>query len=272
MANSGQEMRAVSSGASQLSKAAAWPAMSLTIITILLLASLHLLSPEFAPSWRMISEYAFGRYGWVLSLMFLCWALSTWACVIALWPLIQTRAGKAGLYFLILAGFGEAMASVFDIRHPMGHGVAGLFGVIGFPIAALLVSVALRRSEEWREERSQLLRIANLSWIAVLFLIATLVIMTMQVAAANGGHLPQHAPKSLPPGVLALDGWADRLIVLVNCAWVFLAARRARQIPSSYSPGPGYSNSTPRVSGNSSAVMVARANAIALAPKAQDKP
>ncbi len=51
--------------------------------------------------------------------------------------------------------------------------------------------------------------------------------MTIQVARANGGHLPRHAPNSLPPGVLALDGYADRLIVLSNCAWVFLAGFRA---------------------------------------------
>jgi hypothetical protein len=42
---------------------------------------------------------------------------------------------------------------------------------------------------------------------SVLLLVATLVLMTVQLAKANGGQLPQHAPKSLPPGVLGLDGW-----------------------------------------------------------------
>jgi len=132
--------------------------------------------------------------------------------------------------FLIVAGLGEALASVFDITHPVGHGVAGLLGVIGFPIAALLLSGALGRSEVWRAIRRPLVWIANLSWISVVALIATLAIMTMQMARANGGHLPQHAPKSLPPGVFALDGWADRLIVSFNCAWVLLAALHAIQV------------------------------------------
>lgn len=48
--------------------------------------------------------------------------------------------------------------------------------------------------------------------------------MTMQTMRATGSHLPQHAPKVLPPGVLALDGWADPLIILTNCAWVLVAA------------------------------------------------
>jgi hypothetical membrane protein len=203
---------------------AAWLAIIMTAATILLLASLHVLSPEFAPSWRMVSEYAFGRYGWVLSLMFLSWAVSSWTLAVALWSQIETKAGKAGWCLLVIAGIGEAMASVFDVNHPLGHGIAGLLGVIGFPIAALLLSVSLGHNRAWHGARKPLLWIANLSWISVVLLILTLALMTIQVARAMGGHLPQHAPKSLPPGVVGLDGYANRLVVFSNCLWVFLAA------------------------------------------------
>ena len=53
--------------------------LAAAIATLLTLAVLHLLSPEFDPSWRMVSEYANGGYGWVLSLMFASWAVSSWA-------------------------------------------------------------------------------------------------------------------------------------------------------------------------------------------------
>ena len=215
---------------SQIRKPAAWLAVLATLATLLLLAALHILSPEFSPSWRMISEYAFGHYGWLLSLMFLCWGIGSWALVIAIRSQVRTRAGKVGLVLLATAGLGEAMAAFFDIRHMMGHGIAGVLGVIGFPIAALLLSTALRRNETWRRTGKVLLWIANLSWLSVVLLVVTLTIMTMQLRAANGGYLPHHAPKSLPPGVLALDGWADRLIVLSNCAWVLLAGGRAIQL------------------------------------------
>ena len=215
---------------SQINLPAAYAAVLASAVTILLLAALHILSPEFSPSWRMISEYAFGHYGWVLSLMFLCWGISSWALVAAIASQVLSRAGKLGLVVLALAGVGEALAAVFDVRHPIGHGIAGLLGVIGFPIAALLLSVALRRNETWRAREKGLLWIANLSWISVLLLIVTLTMMTMQLRAANGGHLPQHVPKSLPSGVLALAGWADRLIVLSNCAWVWLAGWYAIQV------------------------------------------
>lgn len=87
--------------------------------------------------------------------------------MIVIWSQVHTNAGKLGLWFLIIAGIGEAMASGFDVRHEIGHGIAGLLGVIGFPIAALLLSFALGRNETWRTARRALLRIANLSWIEI---------------------------------------------------------------------------------------------------------
>jgi hypothetical protein len=217
------------SSASQFREWAAWLAVLLIGATILLLAALHVLSPEFSPSWRVISEYAFGHYAWVLSLMFLCMGASSWALAVAIWSEVHTSGGKVGLWLLLIAGLGGAMASFFNITHEIGHAIAGFLGVIGFPIAALLLSVALGRNENWRAARTRLLCVANLSWISVLLLVATLAIMAMQMSRLNGGHLPQHAPKALPPGVLALDGWADRLIVLCNCSWVLLAAWQAIQ-------------------------------------------
>jgi hypothetical protein len=162
--------------------------------------------------------------------MFLSWGISSWALAVAIWSQVKTRAGKIGLWFLVVAGIGEAMASVFDVTHNTGHSIAGLLGVVGFPIAALLLSVSLGHIPAWRGARKILLWIANLSWISVILLVGTLVLMTMQLAQANGGHMPQHAPKSLPPGVLGLDGWANRLIVLSNCLWMFVAARQAIRI------------------------------------------
>lgn len=199
-------------------------------VTLLLLASLHVLSPEFDPSFRMVSEYALGHYGWVLSLMFLAWGISAWALAVALWSQVKTRAGKVGLWFLVIAGIGEAMASIFDITHDPGHSIAGVLGIGCFPIAALLLSVSLGRVQAWRGVKSLLLWIANLNWISVVLLIATLVLMTVQFVQITGGHLPQQAPTHLPAGVLGLDGWADRLIVLSNCLWVFVAAWQAMKL------------------------------------------
>jgi hypothetical protein len=198
--------------------------------TLVLLASLHMLSPAFDPSFRMVSEYALGQYSWVLSLLFLAWGISAWALAVALWSQVHTRAGKIGLWLLIIAGLGEAMASVFDITHDTGHSIAGVLGMGGFPVAAVVLSVSLGRTQAWRGAKALLLWLAHLNWISVVLLVATLVLMTVQVAQAYGGHLPQQAPAHLPAGVLGFDGWADRLIVLSNCLWVIVAARPALKL------------------------------------------
>src|SRR5947207_2384740 len=83
---------------------------------------------------------------WQLSrLMFLTWGMSSWALAVAIWSQVKTTAWKVGLWFLVIAGLGEDMASVFDVTHDPGHSIAGVLGMGGFPIAALLLSVSLGR-------------------------------------------------------------------------------------------------------------------------------
>ncbi len=137
------------------------PAARLTIAaaatTILLLASLRVLSPEFDPSWRMVSEYANGHYGWVLALMFAAWAVSSWALAFALRAEARTMPVKIGLALLTLAGVGEAMAAPFDINDDALHSLAGALGMLGLPIAALLISVNLGRTAPWSAAKRTLL-------------------------------------------------------------------------------------------------------------------
>jgi hypothetical protein len=222
-----QKTRMLESTNRPTSTAAAWLALSLTVLTVVLLAALHLASPEFDPSWRMVSEYALGRYPWLLSLMFLSWGVGTWALAAAIRPHIAGRAGRAGLIFLVIAGLGEVMAAVFDINQDLGHGMAGLLGVGGLPIAAVLVTRALPRDGSWASARRPLMGMAVLTWLAVATLMASLILMTIQVAQAYGGRLPDVAPATLPPGVFRLAGWADRLIVVSNGLWVLAVAWRA---------------------------------------------
>src|SRR5579862_3510833 len=170
------------SNSSRVVRPAAWLALLATCAVPGLLMALHVLSPEFAPSWRMVSEYAFGHYAWVLSLMFLSWGVSSWALAFAIRSQVKSTGGKVGLFFLVIAGVGEALASLFDVNHPLGHGIVGLLGVGGFIVAALLLSLSLGRTENWRSVRKKLLWLAHLSWISVVLLAATLALMTIQVA------------------------------------------------------------------------------------------
>src|SRR4030088_2385967 len=208
-------------------------AIAAAVAVLLLLASLHVLSPEFDPSWRVVSEYANGRYGWVLSLMFAAWAFSSWALAFTIWPQSRTILGKIGLVFLLIAGVGEAMAAFFDINHDALHNVAGALGILGLPVAAMFISVSLGRTQAWSAAKHLLIFTANLTWMSVVLLAATFIMMIIGYTQAGGNMTSQVKVPVLPPGVIAVVGWANRLLIVVYCVWVmtaaWLAIKAARQ-------------------------------------------
>jgi hypothetical protein len=208
-------------------RAAAWIAIVASACVLVLLAALHVLSPEFDPSWRVVSEYANGHYSWVLSSMFAAWAVSSWALAYALWPILRGAAEHVGLWFLVASGAGEALAAVFDINKPL-HGLAGLFGAGGLPVAAMLITVSLRRSRPSLVVGKTLLWLANLTWVTVVVLIGSVALLFLTFTHA-GGHVPGDGGTlpigtNLPAGAIPLVGYVKRLMVLVNCAWAMLAA------------------------------------------------
>jgi hypothetical protein len=207
----------------------AWLAIATSVAVIALLAGLHILSPEFDPSWRMVSEYANGQYSWVLSLMFFFWGLSSWALAYTIWSQVQTTAGKVGLAFLIAAGIGEAMASVFDINHSL-HGLSAMIGIPSLAIAAMLISVSLSRTQEWSPVKKSLLWTANLTWISVVLLIASFIIMIVTYTQSGASMNTTEVPTSLPEGVIALVGWANRFLIVVYCIWVMVVAWQAIKV------------------------------------------
>jgi hypothetical membrane protein len=206
--------------------------LAASVASLVFLASLHTLSPEFDPSWRMVSEYALGKYGWVLSLMFLAWALSSWALAIALRSQVRTRAGKIGLVLLITAGVGEAMASVFDINHPL-HSLAAMIGILSLPVAAMLISVSLGRTQAWSVAKKVLLWTANLTWMSVVLMAATFVLLIVTFTQA-GGEMTSDVTV-LPAGVIALVGWANRLLIIAYNVWLMVVAWHAVNAPGSRS-------------------------------------
>ena len=171
-------------------------------------------------------EYANGNYSWVLSLMFIFWAISSWILAFTIWSEVKTTAGKVGLYFLIASGVGEAMAAVFDINHSL-HGLASLIGIGSLPIAAMLISTSLGRTEARSVAKKPLLWTANLTWISVLLMAISFAILITTFTQAGGDMTSTEVPTSLPDGVIALVGWANRFLIVAYCVWVINAAWQA---------------------------------------------
>ena len=198
-------------------------AIGASVAVLFTLAMLHILSSEFAPSWRMVSEYANGEYSWVLSLMFIFWVLSSWILAFTIWSEVKTMAGKIGLYFLIASGIGEAMAAVFDINHSL-HSLASLIGIGSLPVAAMLISTSLGRTETWSVAKKSLLWTANLTWISVILMGITFAILITTFTQAGGDMTSAEVPTTLPEGVIALVGWANRFLIVAYCAWLINVA------------------------------------------------
>ena len=214
-AGSKRERRTIADWAAILSLAA-------SITTLVCLAALHVLSPEFDPSWRVVSEYALGGHGWALSLMFLAWATSSWALAFTIRSQVRTIDGQIGLVFLVVAGLGQAMGSVFDLSQPVPHNLAGALGIPTLPIAATLISVSLGRMQLWRPSRNAMIGIACLTWVSLAVMIAAIFSLR---------------PK---PGVPRVSiGWPNRFLVVIYCTWVMFVAWRAIRLRGRDSDGKG---------------------------------
>ena len=208
----------------QISSTSSLLAIGMSILVLVLLISLHILSPELNPALRMVSEYANGKYPMILSAMFFLWGAASWALAYTLWPHLQTTAGKIGLLFLVVAGIGEAMAAVFDINHKL-HSLSAMIGIPSLAIAAMLISITLVRTEPWSMARNPLLWTANLTWVSILLMgIAFAVMMATYVQAGGDVSANAEVVTTLPKGVIALVGWANRFLIVVYCSWVMTVA------------------------------------------------
>ena len=205
---------------------------------MLALAALHVVSPEFDPSWRVVSEYALGVHGWLLSTMFLCWAIASWVLAAALWPLARTRAATTGIVLLIISGIGEALAAWFDVRSPAMHGVSALIGIPAVPIAALLITYSINRTPGITPTGTAMRITAHLSWIS-LVLMAVAMFVLMATFPADGVDRNGGPPAVLPDGVIAFNGWANRLLVLVDALWLIACARQVARWSSEARAGSG---------------------------------
>ena len=194
--------------ATEVTHVAARISLIAAVASLVFLAALHGLSPEFNPSSRMVSEYALGNYNWVLSLMFLAWALSCIALVFAVRTDVRTLGGKIGLGFLLLSALGMSMAAVFDVNHNL-HGLAAMIGMPSLPIAAVLISVSLTRNPAWTSARQSLLWAAILTWMGLILMNVAIFTGFTPTGEANPG---------------AWFGWANRFLILVYNVWLMAVA------------------------------------------------
>jgi hypothetical protein len=199
--------------------------------SLLFLLLLHFLSPEFESSWRMVSEYALGNHKWLITLFFISWGLSSILLAGNLWKQVTSKASKAGVILLFVSGIGASLAALFDVSQPTGHGIAGLLGIPTIPIASLLISYHLSKKREWFSFAYPIRLFAHCTWITLVLMVITMVVMMtgfQQAGIEMGTDSP--SPAYIPDGVIALAGYANRLLILVDILWLIIVARAIKSI------------------------------------------
>src|SRR5262245_50746108 len=88
-------------------------AIGAAVLAIAALVALHVLRPDVPPTSTMISQYALGRFGWVMALCFASFSVAGASLCIALFGRAPSAHGLVGLAFLSLAAVGGAMAALF---------------------------------------------------------------------------------------------------------------------------------------------------------------
>lgn len=177
-------------------------------ITVGLIAILHVLEPEYDPSWRMISEYSLGRHGWMMRLAFVTMAIGLAATCVALWPF--GGAWTIGLAAVSVGALGAAFLDADPIMTPRAHAtpvgrahtVMGGVLLAGFPLAALFAGIGVAPGLGWTPAIASAVPLAGLVW----FLIAA---------------APAHGQGGSPEIRI---GWPDRFCLLAYLGWVVLAA------------------------------------------------
>ena len=198
---------------------------------LILLAALHVIKRDLNPWWNMISQYEIGRYGWIMQVAFLCIALGCIGLAVAVRSQVRTIGGWIGLTLLLVAATGMAIAA-FNIPDPITtakadftdhgkrHGLGFALGVPGITIAAVLLSLSLRRNAAWSSARRALLWSAQLPWIGLAAMVATIVVLLPRPGGKCG------------PGVFV--GVPNRLFIAACCLWLMTVAWHALrlQLPS----------------------------------------
>lgn len=219
--------RTPSEGKLMSSKGAACTAFFAAGISGALIILLHLLEPEYEPSWRFVSEYAGGPYGFIMQIAFAAMALSFAALGYALRGETGSKLGLVGIGILYVSALGCGIAAIFSMDPITSqtapptlsgelHGVGSIMGIPTFPVAAILITYAVTRHPDWSSSRMRLRLVAHATWISLVLMF----ILLSAWISANHGQFGPEVP----------IGWLNRLVVAVYLGWVILMAAAAAAV------------------------------------------
>lgn len=189
------------------------------------LVLLHGLRPDYTLVDHMISDYAVGRFGWLMTTAFVALALG--CLTLGLGMAVagpRALAGRAAALLLGVATLGLLVTATFptDLETAATttpgniHTASFLVNVISMILCSLLFAASFHQSEDWRGYR----------WVGTVLAIALLAAFIAQFLTLHRG---------------APYGLTNRLFVAVLMIWFLATARQLRRI-ASLRPSPMTAN------------------------------
>jgi len=203
-------------------KAAAGATIALCLFSYFSLAliALHGLRPDYTPIDHMISDYAVGRAGWLMTTAFVALGFGCLSLSLGLWRIgPKTVSALIGRLLLIVAFAGLMVTAAFptdletakDTPHGTIHTISFLVNIVSISVAALTSSFSFGADPRWKSARLP----------ALLLAIALIGAFVVQYLTLHRG---------------APYGFTNRAFVLAVMSWLFFAAfslgRRAQDRPS----------------------------------------
>lgn len=172
------------------------------------LIALHFLRPDYTPIDHMISDYAVGRFGWVMTTAFVAFGFGCLSLSLGLWRAGPKRLlATIGRLLLIVAFLGLMVTAMFptdletakDTPHGTIHTISFLVNIVSISIAALTLSLSFGADPRWKRARLP----------ALLIVIALLGAFVVQYLTLHRG---------------APYGFTNRAFVAVVMNWLFFVA------------------------------------------------
>ncbi|MFI4946346.1 MAG: DUF998 domain-containing protein [Burkholderiales bacterium] len=173
--------------------------------------TLHAAQPELSPRDDAVSYYVHGRLGALLTAGLAGLGIASLALVAGLARVAP--ASRLGLWLLGVWGVGVLLGALFRADPPgrwsepptfagMVHGNSAITAFVALPIAALVLSRALRQQAEWRPDARLLTGLAVAAAVGLALFTASLM------------------PVFVRPGPPILLGASERLLLACYVAWL----------------------------------------------------